>query len=345
MNKKRMSAAIAALLTAGTVFAETPVGKTVDEAIDDCFEVIFDFEFLDEENPEDSIEEVIIDDSGIAMEDEEVTAGNEEKNTEMELDTELAAVAEVMSAEDSENYLVNLKKVVEFKEKYNMSPDEKAQFDKWIIEGKNPQLLMYIYQFWITTDEDISIIEDVYNMFVENYEEDMRLPQNKDLWFEGIFNNLTGGKYGRLTSDEIDEYLQNGMSIEDIEIAEYLSRRGTDVHDIIADKASDKEWSEIAADICEIPALAQAKEMEVDTLLDIITLSRISDADIAEVINNLDNIPADEALSSAFDEGKKRAENIITANEYLFAENTDMNASDASAEQGEEHVDFVDQVL
>lgn len=317
MNKPKIVLGLVGILAAGTVFAETPLVEKIEETINLGIDVIFDFEELINE------EEFLLDDILI---DEIVDADIDKKviNTYTQyigID-EIAYIAETINTDElNKDEMIELRKIIEFEEKYHMDDDNKIFINNMISNGKNPQLIMYIYEFWLATNEDISIIEELYDMFVENYDEDLRLPSNKDLWFEGLFYSITGGKCGKLTREEIEEYLQGDISIDDITMAEYFSRTGTDVHDILSEKLSNRSWSDIAASIYHIPALENHDDLSNENILDILTLSRISDTNIVDVIENIENVSAGEVLKREFNAGKMRADNALIAAGYWYFDN------------------------
>lgn len=100
---------------------------------------------------------------------------------------------------------------------YNLSDDDISYLSDLIIKGYDPWDVIDICYFWVDTSEDIRIIEEIY--------------QQKHLfrgntWIENAFNYVTDNKCGVLDSDDINNYLNQGASAEDIMLANKICRKG-----------------------------------------------------------------------------------------------------------------------
>jgi len=78
--------------------------------------------------------------------------------------------------------------------------------------------IMQIYDFFQWTNEDIAIIEQMFNLR-EEYEDSI-------FWVENTFNRVTEGRHGVLTPEDVDEFFERGLDFYDIVLANQLSRRG-----------------------------------------------------------------------------------------------------------------------
>lgn len=323
MKKQKIVTIAAAVLIAGTALAETPIGEAVLDTIDTGFEAILDFKEVKGDN-EEILPEIISPDEIVLVEETDLII--EEDTLDSESEVPVLAMA-LSLAGDSEYDIETIRDLAVFEEEYNMDEEAKELLSQWISEGKDARLLMYIYEFWITTNEDISIIEDVYDIFAESYDEDMNLPSNKDLWFEGIFNTLTNNKYGKLTSEEIDEYMNRGLSIDDVKMAERVSRAGKlTVQEILNERVDSKAWSDIAADVYNIPEIGGKTSLEIENIQDILTLTKITNESVASILEKAESASFSELINEHFKESRIKANNkleacglIESANEENFA--------------------------
>lgn len=317
MKKRGIAVIIAAGLVACTAFA----GEAIDEVISDA-EIFFDFQ--DAPNAlENEVESHFEDD--IFVENGEETEMEFDADSEWKGDSETVGILSALSvavdaAEKPEKRLEIIREVASFEEEYNMAPDTRAQFGQWIAEGRDYRLLMYIYEFWTTTNEDISIIVDIYDMFTRNYYEGMRLPDNKTMWFEGIFNTLTDNKCGTIESDDIDHYMEAGLDLYDIKLAERVSRAGIkQVHEILDDRATGISWVEIAAEIYNMPELLSYPEMDLMTLQGVLTLSRITGDNAEVILAKTESTTVWDILEQHMYESRRKADNaIISAGLWEF---------------------------
>lgn len=89
-----------------------------------------------------------------------------------------------------------------------------------IISGYNGIDVIDAAYFWLDTNEDISIIEDMCQWKIKNIDYD------GEFWEENAFNDITDNKCGVLTAEDFEEYSKIGISIDEILIADRLSRKG-----------------------------------------------------------------------------------------------------------------------
>lgn len=305
MKKRNILIILVVLLIAGTAFASPWLTPDVE----------MELEFEDVPNwLSDGVE--IFDESiieNIEIYDDEDIGDNREWKISDETIRILSTLSEVVdvTVENKSRFQI-IREIASFEEEYNMDQSTRAQFRQWIAEGKDYRLLMYIYEFWMTTNEDISIISDAYDMFVQNYDEDMRLPANKSLWFEGIFNTLTGNKFGKITLDDIDTYMDAGLNLSDIKLAERISRAGVkNVHEILDDRTNDKTWSSIAAEIYDMPELLSYPELDIITLQDVLTLSKITGEKADVIIAKAETGSMEETMNQHLIESHRRADNML----------------------------------
>lgn len=248
-----------------------------------------------------------------------------------EIQADLQAPALIMALKEKKNAEMDfdtLQELACFEEIYNLGDTEKTRFVSWINSGKDIRLLMYIYEFWLTTEEDFSIIEDVYDMFVDGYDPEMRLPSDKDLWFEGLFNFLSGNKYGKLTTDVVEEYMNKGLKLDEIKMAERMSRTGRmAVNEILEKKSAGTEWSDIAAEVNNIPELHGRSELDIEELQDILTLIKITGKAAPEILQECKNSSTAELLENHYKKSSMRANAKLIANGLWQYDSPEVEAS------------------
>lgn len=312
MKKPKLITLIFALLIATTALASVPIAEVIKSSSD--------------ENA--AVSEVAGDGTatgGLPVGDQYTDAHMEDDlditsdpvvMTEVQNDLQAPAlIAALKGKKATETDFETLQELACFEEIYNLNDAEKARFVQWINSGKDVRLLMYIYEFWLTTEEDFSIIEDVYDMFVDSYDPEMRLPSDRDLWFEGLFNFLSGNKYGKLTTDTAEEYLGKGLSLNDIKMAERMSRTGRmNVDEILEKKSAGTKWCDIAAEVNNIPELQGHSELNIEELQDILTLIKITGKAAPEILQECKNSSAEELLENHYKKSSMRAQAKLIAN-------------------------------
>jgi len=134
------------------------------------------------------------------------------------------------------------------REGYGLSDADMDFIADLVIEGRNMSDVIHIAYFWLDTNEDISIIREIYD--VKEGFGDSRL------WIDFAFNAVTYNRHGSLSDEEVQEYLEMGLEFEDIHIARILSRLGVmTIHEILDEIAEGAYFSELAAEIDSAPTV------------------------------------------------------------------------------------------
>ncbi len=124
--------------------------------------------------------------------------------------------------------------------------EEIRYIDGLIGEGYDAKAVVEIYEFWQDTQEDLSIIEEVYAY---------RPTEEVKHWVdEGFIKLAAQGKtktqYSNLSVEEVKAYYESGISYEDILTADKLSRHGTkDINHVLSMKRENASWYEIIDDV------------------------------------------------------------------------------------------------
>lgn len=167
--------------------------------------------------------------------------------------------------------------------------DERAYITNLVKEGRDLERLISIYRFWLDTDEDISLIKRIYDNYGPSSPEDMD-------WIEAAFNDITGSKYGVLDGRQMQEYLNRGMTYEDIAAANTLCRKGKlTITQILDRRLSGISWAEIIDGVyrqcgrkvksgIDMRRIDEYKNIPGTEVLDAIFLARTSGTDVNEYL-------------------------------------------------------------
>ena len=103
---------------------------------------------------------------------------------------------------------------------YKVSSENMDYIADLIIDGYNYEDVIDGAYFWLDTAEDISIVKSMCEWKINNTD------YNGEFWEENAFNDITDNKCGVLTVEDFEEYSKIGISIDEILIADRLSRKG-----------------------------------------------------------------------------------------------------------------------
>lgn len=119
----------------------------------------------------------------------------------------------------------NISAYVRFMCENNFSAGQLSEINNILKSGTTVQSLAQVYDFWLTTDEDFSVISEICSL------------ENKyfgEFWFEDAFNYITDNEHGVLTRSDVRDYMSKGLSADQILAANTLSRKeGQNVSDIL----------------------------------------------------------------------------------------------------------------
>lgn len=144
-------------------------------------------------------------------------------------------------------------------------------------KGTTIQSLMQVYDFWLSTDEPFSIIEEICAM-EDNY--------FSEFWYENAFNKITDGKHGVLSGEDIAAYREKGISYEEILAANTMSRKGVyTINQILDSVVNGANAEDIACEIYNVNALPEGENVLEKVNLTIeskkykLSTARISDSE------------------------------------------------------------------
>lgn len=134
--------------------------------------------------------------------------------------------------------------------------EELAIINSLMNEGHTIQTLSQIYEFYLTTNENIDIVYQIASLEDEYW---------GDNWIENAYNTITNDKHGVLVTEEVKAYLDGGLSLDDISYANILCRKGVyTIHEILEMKQNGMSWEYINK---SVDALSRSeKSIKQDTI-------------------------------------------------------------------------------
>ncbi len=136
---------------------------------------------------------------------------------------------------------------------YNLSDEEMDYLYQLVIDGKNPKDIVSICYFWFDTNEDITIIEDIY---------DVKWRYKTETWIENAFNYVTENKCGVLETEDVNEYIRKGLTEADIVSANILCRKGVlTIQEILDMRLKGASFAEISAVTNKVPVESLPSEI------------------------------------------------------------------------------------
>jgi len=107
----------------------------------------------------------------------------------------------------------------------NLDDEQLKTINRILENGTTIQSLIQVYEFWLTTDYDISMVEEICALEDEYFSE---------YWYESAFNHITNDIHGVLKYDDINYYRDLGVSDDEILAANVLCRKeGQNIFDIL----------------------------------------------------------------------------------------------------------------
>lgn len=130
----------------------------------------------------------------------------------------------IMDCNDKAAYN-NVSEYVSFTCKNDFTDDRLDVINRILESGTTIQSLRQVYEFWLTTDEDFSMIEQICALEDTYFSE---------YWYEKAFNVLTNYEHGALSGAGLKEYQDAGITTEEILAANVMCRKqGQNIYDIL----------------------------------------------------------------------------------------------------------------
>lgn len=119
--------------------------------------------------------------------------------------------------------------------------------------GTTIQSLVQVYEFWLTTDYDFSMVEEICALEDKYFSE---------YWYESAFNSITNNIHGVLNIDDINYYRDLGISDDEILAANVLCRKqGQNIFEILDAVVNGVDIETQAKDIYGVDSLPEGKDL------------------------------------------------------------------------------------
>lgn len=168
-----------------------------------------------------------------------------------------------------------------FMGRYCTTQDSFSYLEKMILSGCDPKTTIDIYQFYLTTNEDISIVRQIYDMVYTG-----EPITNRDIVFESAFNEITNNKCGVLTEEDVISYLEKGLTVSDISEANLLSRKGVmTIQEILDALLSGTSWETIIETVSGEKISSAYASVDSTTLTSALSVSTITNKPINTILS------------------------------------------------------------
>ena len=108
---------------------------------------------------------------------------------------------------------------------YNLTDAQLEVINRILDKGTTIQSLIQVYKFWLTTDYDFTMVEEICALEDKYFSE---------YWYESAFNDITEYTHGVLTIEDINNYRNMGISTDEILAANVLCRKeGQNIFNIL----------------------------------------------------------------------------------------------------------------
>ncbi len=134
----------------------------------------------------------------------------------------------------------DIESYIAFMIKHTLTADEIEAIDSLVASGTTMQTIEHIYDFYLTTNEDFSLISKIAALETEFF---------GDHWIENAYNAVTNDVHGVLNNEDVKNYLLN-VTPEDIEYANILCRKGVyNIKEILDKVQNGESWNDITKQI------------------------------------------------------------------------------------------------
>lgn len=111
-----------------------------------------------------------------------------------------------------------------------------------VIEGCDMKDIINIAYFWLDTDDDISVIKEMYDLKGEF--------EGKTEWLSNAYDIVTNAENGSLSVEDVEAYYAKGITADEIITADILCRKGVyTIQEILDKRCAGQSLVEIANEI------------------------------------------------------------------------------------------------
>ena len=133
---------------------------------------------------------------------------------------------------------------------YNLTDAQLEVINRILDKGTTIQSLIQVYKFWLTTDYDFTMVEEICALEDSYFSE---------YWYESAFNAITGNIHGVLSAEDINYYRNLGITTDQILAANVLCRKeGQNIFDILDGVCAGITINQQAMEIYNVDALPEA---------------------------------------------------------------------------------------
>lgn len=144
-----------------------------------------------------------------------------------------------MDALSYEDY-ISIESYITFMLKHSLTADEISAVNALVANGTTMQTIEQIYDFYLTTNDDFSVVTQIANLEEEFW---------GNHWIENAYNHITNNSHGVLDSDDVKSYLET-FSADEISYANVMSRKGVyTIQEILNKVQGGSSWDDITSEI------------------------------------------------------------------------------------------------
>lgn len=239
--------------------------------------------------------------------------------------------------EDPKVYNEMLVNYMYLKDVRHMTDEQMDYLADLVIQGCSMLDIIDITYFWLDTNEDISIIPQIYAL-KPNY-------RNEYTWIENAFNAVTNDKCGVLDTEAVKQYRTQGMGADEIMYANKLCRKGVlTIQQILDKRLQGETWQTISAQIngeSQIAAFSAAEDAMASEAAKALDTAEVvqSCEELAEITGESAAVYYSQAAEGAdiavmYEEEDAQRTNAVVAN--LRAQNLLREVPDETADENGE---------
>ncbi len=129
-----------------------------------------------------------------------------------------------------------------FKISQQPTAEEIQHMANLLSDGSPLEAVLDAYQFWMTTNAEFSLVDQL----VQAYQQEFA---NISYWTEEVYDSITQNP-NVLSEEDVDAYMQQGISAEDILLANELSRKNVyTIQQILTKRQQETAWFDIIAEV------------------------------------------------------------------------------------------------
>lgn len=194
---------------------------------------------------------------------------------------------------------------------FGLSDAENDYILSLVDQGYDYERLMEIYQFLALTNDDLTLMKQIYDMSAPAFE--------VEHWIENAYESIKNIQ--SLKFEDVATYVNQGISIDEILFAYQLSLRGNCTErQILDERKNGASWVQLAQDAGEWGTMqlsAAAEELDVSAVSNIVNMARITRRSPSELLDIGETVMIKQ---EAAEQVKKVLERVDMLNQQLELE-------------------------